>query len=517
MFRRFFSAIGRIFGFGTGFDPTPFRFPELQIDSIASDLNIEKRGLDNGNDNVPSSEQISLSAIELEIVENVGHRRNEALNKFEIELETYATRIESAKGGHHEVELLVGKAENELKNNMLIEENHLQVLLDRVEGFDKKLKAFQKRHKISGPPRDKANIWFTIAVILGSIIFESILNGYFFATRQELGYLGGIMFASIISIVNVGFAFLFGIFSCNIYMPSIFRKFLGIITLILFFVFAMCFLNPMVAHFRDVLVIPELHEELRIVIDAGEIEKVWNTALRVAWQRFEASPFGMESSDAWLLFSLGSLVSLVAFLKGHLHYDKYLGYNRVWDDKEKAIDSYASAYEDAQYTLEKLSKDAENNLRNEANRRRVNVMNAVDAVFARSGLIHGLDVFLDNCNQGATRLLRIYREANQKSRTDPPPKYFLEPHAFSKYDDSDISKAKGNRKEAEVEIKKIEKIVNDGVDKLLVARRDSLKAFPTVKEIRDQYSASVNISESDGKEKSNQPSMQEENDGSATT
>jgi hypothetical protein len=449
---------------GSRFEPDLQTFPEIMVDKLAADLRIEKRAETDARAGVPPVSAQTLSAPELEAAEAVRVLRRKALGQYEMESRAYAARVAEAGSARERVEMMVGEARNAIRNRTLDEENRLENARTRVGGLERKLRAFQERHRLDGPPRDPQNGVFVLGLVLIVGLVEVLLNGYFFAEANALGYVGGIAIAAVIAVVNVSFNYALGGQVRYLNRRNLLWKLWGLICLLAFLAFAAA-LNLAVAHFRDAL------ESL-----------IWETALIAAVDRLVAGPVDLRSFASWLVVGFGALVSLVAFWKGFTRLDPMPGYNAIHDAWEDAIDDYAEAYGDAQDALEDAFATARDKLEEEAQTRRMELRAAIDAVNASGTLARSLDGFLETCDEAANRLIRLYRDANLRVRKDEGPRYFNDVFTFPPYHAPELPE--GQREAALAEVKRIDDTLRVGVARLLAARESALDAYPTVREIK---------------------------------
>ncbi|MGB3408131.1 MAG: hypothetical protein WBA67_11615 [Jannaschia sp.] len=459
--------------FGKGksnrFEPDLQTFPEIMIDRLAADLKLEKRAEADARAGVPPSGAATLSAPELEAADAVRALRRRALSQFEMEQRAFAARIGEAGSARERVELMVGEARNAIRNLTLDEENRLENARTRVGGLERKLRAFQSRHDLDGPPRPAQNGFLAFGLILVVGLIEVALNGVFFARGNELGYIGGVGIACVIAVINVAFSYAAGANVRYLNRRNFLWKVWGIGCLALFVCFAAT-LNLAVAHFRDAL---------------GAMP--WDAALVASVDDLLAAPIDLRSLESWLIVGFGLLVSATAFWKGMTIRDPMPGYNAIHDEWEAAIDDYAESYGDAQEALEDAFGAARDKLEHEAQARRTDLKAAVDAVQQRGTLGRNLETFLDTCDEAANRLSRLYRDANLRARADDGPPYFNEAFRFPPY--LSPEPPEGDRDMALREIDRIDSVVRDGVASLLAAREHALDAYPTVREIKAGDSA----------------------------
>ncbi|RUR34775.1 hypothetical protein ELY33_00935 [Vreelandella andesensis] len=449
------------------FENSLYRFPSLKIDKIASDLRLKQRGEEDGRLNFPTEDSLSLTAVERDAVENIRNLRSAALNNFEAELESYNTRIGSVKDEKEKIELLVGKAEHEIVSISNNWENRLENQRVRVREHQDKLKKFQKKNNIEGPPRESKNIVLTIGLIAILGLIETVMNGYFFAEANPMGYLGGIILAAIIAFINISFSSIFGHFSRQINIKSMVPKLWGVVLIICFIIFA-SILNLSIAHFRDAL----------------EVQP-WEDALVSSLISLKNAPFELRSINSWLVIGFGAAVSFTSFWKTFSFSDPYPGYSRLWHENEECIDNYTDEFNEAHDELDAHFEKSSKNLRDEIFRRRDNIKSAEDALTARISLVRNLNIFLESCSEGVNKLLRIYRDANIKARSQRAPKHFEELFYFEDYKIEELKNMQIRIPEvAERELIKAEEAVQKGVAKLLKSRKEALSAFPTIRQIK---------------------------------
>ncbi|SEL00448.1 hypothetical protein [Pacificibacter marinus] len=451
---------------GIKFDPSLHRFPDINVDSIAKNLRLEKRGREDGKKNIPTSEQTTLTRAELDAVQEISNLRKEALNNFDDEMATYRTRISDAQSDSTEIKLKIADGVSKLQQLEDQEDNHLDTSRDRVQGFQMKLKHFQTKNQLVGPPRDRTPLYFTASLILFLFFIEGIINGQFFAERHDLGLVGGVGQALMISLVNIAIGFLSGIMTRYKNLKGLFHRIIGLLSLSLWLAVVLAF-NLAVAHFRDAL----------------EYES-WNGALSSAVANTLTAPLNIGSLESWMLFLVGCFITGVSFLKGYSQLDPVPGYNNLWNSVENSISEYAELYEEAAETLNNQFQSQKDELRQEVEARRSNLRSAVAAVNSRGSLSNNLTTFLNSIENCANQLIRIYREANTVARSEPVPSYFNTDHKFE-FVDFSVSKEDGLKTGfVEAEIHKMEALMNMGVERLTRAQKRSLQAFSTVQDVK---------------------------------
>ncbi len=442
--------------------PSTDRFPSIDTQVLDSRLKTESRGGKDGAHDIPPAEASTYTTAEMEIVESVADVRKKGLEYYENQIVAYASRIRAARAEREQIELRSG----ELRSKMRVEadawKGDLWNAQERVTGFQEKLDAYIERHRIVGPPRAPKNPVLMVGVLAIMLMIEVALSGLFFAEKNEMGLLGGIGIAVVISGVNVMTCLLLGFGARFVRLRGAFPKLFGLLMIALFFVEAIG-LNLMVAHFRDALsTLP------------------WTEATIKAVASVRADPLAIESLKSVIVFIFGFTVCTIAFIEGAvLWLDPRPGYNRLYDDTEKTIDDYGQLYRQAQEELTKLFAASRAELESQAQKFRARVNSALDAVGGQSSLARQLNSFIETCDVAANKLLTRYREANQRARTADRPTYFDRAHAFPIYARAaDLQGMESD--EAKAEIAKIDEIVKAGVDDILATRENAVDAFTSI-------------------------------------
>lgn len=436
-------------------------FPEILADKIAADISVEKIAREEGMCNEPPTESTVLSVTEHKIVSEVQRLRMDGFNRFNEHMETYARRLREASNSKAELraitQLVLGDYEKAVADwkNKLVNSN------ERVR--DRKLErdAFRKQHRLQRTSHDRGSILFALGLALLLVLFESLMNGYFFAAGNELGLVGGVSVAIVISIVNVGFLSILGFLSRNINHCNYFRKIIGLIWLALAITFSVIF-NLAVAHFRE-----------------ATASLPWEEAVIFSVRSFQESPFGMENIESWLLLCMGVLVCTIAFWKAWAFDDPYPDYGRVSRRLEFAREEYAELLQDAFSELEELRDDAVEELDEARRALTQNISEATDVIAARIGLGAQLNEFLSHADQVVQQILALYRATNRKARTTPAPEYFLNDYKFNAVNVPALPKSDTIKPKTE-DLTEIDQIVTATIDAITQRYSEALMSFRSI-------------------------------------
>jgi hypothetical protein len=448
--------------------PTSSVFPSIDTDGIAKDLRLEKKGQSLGEKNQPDTDNEALDATENEIIERVGLERKRGLEEYEEHLGAYSQRLAQASSSRIGIEKAVGRATTNFEAMVSVWKNNLINHRDRVRERSLEKDKFRANNNLSHrTAHDRWPVLFSLALLALALLLEAVFNGYFFAQRNALGFLGGALVAVIVSFVNVSWSAVSGYLSRNLSHVAFLKKIAGLLVFVGWAVFFVCF-NLAVAHFRDSL------EGL-----------AWQEATQRALTKFISSPIGLASIESWLLVAMGVFISVLAFWKGYRLDDPYPDYGRVWRQHEEAREHYAAEFSQAQENLAVMRDEAADELEAAAHGAKASIDDAVEVLFARRGLQAHLTNFLDHCDQSTNRLLSIYRDANRLSRSDAAPKHFSKEFRFERTDAPHFGGDPKQRDAALKETKRIQKIVEGGINRIFNSCSEAIKAFDEIEAIED--------------------------------
>ena len=433
-------------------------FPDINVDSIAASLRLEREGSKRGEKNQPVSDEVKLDMIEQEVVDHVAEFRHMGINNFQEHSQVYSDRIARAAGISTNIQTAVGDAETNFMaeintwNGILANErSDRQLVGEEFEDFRNENRLRRTAHEGGGLLQ-----WFVVSLII--LVVESVLNGVFFANAHTLGLLGGVSTAIVISISNIIVAAIVAWTSRNFNHRRFGRKLIGALAFLCGVAFVPVF-NLFVAHFRN----------------AAEAGKPWGEAAGHAIQRIQLNPLGLESIDAWILGMVGILAAIVAGWKTYYSGDPYPGYGRVWRKMRNARDAYAQRNEDAISTVIEKRDEAVDALQLASENAKAQIAEAVSASNEMVSLRGQLRSFLEQCNQKVNLLLTIYRNANQEKRTTPTPVHFPEDFYFEPYK-TEQPQVSQNPADATA-IQQLDKVITEAIDRIYVACKKAIESF----------------------------------------
>jgi len=323
------------------------------------------------------------------------------------------------------------------------EERLRQLYLDYDEKL-RDLRYFQKQNGIFRAPNystvtDKT---ISVALMLILIFVESGINAAFFTEVGGAGLVLGFVIAAGVSIVNVIIPFFCGFFALrNVRSHShavrVFSMVAILITAVIIFWF-----NVGVANYRE----------------SGQEQNIPDLANRIV-----ENPFGLEQPQSYLLFFVGVMVALAAFVKGYYFDDAIPGYAGVARRHDAARDAYFSAIAKLKDSLLSASISKEiTRLLSDSDKFKRQVLRAKQLINGYNGVINFARERHEMYHTGLVHYLKVYRGANCAVRTHPAPARFeefpeLRPMDLKPLDQETLSKV--NDQELHLEV--LDKAMHD--------------------------------------------------------
>ncbi|TIX86188.1 MAG: hypothetical protein E5V21_01805, partial [Mesorhizobium sp.] len=394
------------------FKETTQLFVSLNVDKLAKDLDLVAEGKKLGSQNQPPKAAKPYDAVEDAVLERIGEEQKEAHQTVEDHLQTFAGRLASL-----DFEDQFGMIN--IANSSSVSNFRAAVSggVDDLHGLRKALNDaetehawFKDKHKLiraARMPHGGAHT-FRVSLLVFLFMVETGMNAIFLATGNEQGYFGGILVAAAFSFANIGIALLVSIFCARLVTHrSWFVKSIGALFIAGYAALAVT-INLGLAHYREV------SESLAEGAGTIVMDRLWeNTA-------------GLEDVNSWLLFIVGLLFGIFAFIDGWFVLDPYPGYAGV----EKRRNAARENYRDSKAELvEKLQE-----VRDEHNETVKDIIKGLGArqrehraiVESRAKLLALFAQHQEQLERACNKLISIYREANVEAREDPAtvPKYF---------------------------------------------------------------------------------------------
>ena len=391
--------------------PSIERFPPLNTEKIAKDLNLEERGTERGKDNLPAKDDETFDVVEEEILQVVRDEIHKSRVRFETNQSTYEDRYyrlyNLREYGTFETE--ARNSLSEFKKDVDDGLNQLQIVSEQLKETADERRSFKAKNKLDRTahyPDGGVTVlrWGLIALLF---LIESFANANFLAKGSDYGLIGGWVEAIAISFLNIGFALIIGLSVIReMWHRNFFRKLWGLFGLCLWVAFTVVF-NLLVAHYREA---------------AGIITEISG----FVFSEFVADPFGIDEFQSWMLFGIGVLFAVITLLDALKMDDLYPFYGKLTRKYERLRIQYKNLRSDlidlnteTRTNLTDLLSSATEETDKHSSERKVILINCNDEQRAFKN-------FLEKCNQDCNHLLNTYRAANTASRSDPAPSYFAE-------------------------------------------------------------------------------------------
>lgn len=405
--------------------PSIQTFPPLNIDQIANELRLVTRAKENGENNIPAQDSDVEDSAEVDILAEIELRARKAEEDYRSQIELYDGRIQRALISADKRALIDAAGENALSDFKVQATDDLDQLYNasqEVKGRENEFETFRKIHNIVRLPNIvSSKEWrFRCLVLAVFLVFESIINGLFFAKGSEAGLIGGVTQAFTLSMLNVGFAVLYARYGLPLVHVRGRVMIVGILITLLFVIWVIG-INLLTGHFRDLY-----------IHNLGQV-KVTDLL-----SQFRAAPLFLPGDvQSLLLIGLGILLNLASLIEAAGLDDLYPGYGAIGKRHVDANSAYADhkarclagLTQRRNSAIEIMSRIIE-----EIPKTKYELRLAVEG---RSRLHENYRAYLRHLAESYARLLQRYREANVRARSEsqPPPARFLSrpmmPHFLS--------------------------------------------------------------------------------------
>lgn len=392
------------------FDFQRFEFPRLDIDAVAERLRLHELAQQNGRDELPPPDARTFDGPQERIVQFIRGEVSRISANYETSLAGTNRRIQAID---------VPSRVQELKALPSAFEAGLAALTQRIrfelagalrsarEARDE-YERFRSERGLVRAPRYPDSHLYHFAVLFAVAVIEGLVNAIFFARGNDLGLLGGTLYALLMAGVDVFVVFRLGRWIGAVTAREWHYRLAGFTAALVFVAWAIGF-NLLVGHVREAL-----------QVDA-------ETAMRTAWAAFQEAPLGLDQADSWLLVAIGFALSVVAMGDGLRWDDPCPGYgehHRRWQLAEREAEHWRMTWrEHASRQREEAQQRIASALR-DARREVVALESAIDT---KALLLRNIRTFASHYEESCNALIQDYRDENRRCRTTPVPPYFGRP------------------------------------------------------------------------------------------
>lgn len=383
----------------------------IDTGKIARELDLVRKGRDNGQHEMPKSDGATFDDVELSAIQFIESEwRSESGNVVD-ELRTYAARLQSFNV-ESKLRRLMLRAEGALvalradHHEAVQELGHLKAQFAET---NTEYKGFRERHRLTETPaRNPSSRWTTIGLLVLLIALESTLNGFFFAEGAKLGLIGGIGTAVGISVVNIVLAFLVGLGPARwINHRNWLVKLFG-----LAFTFAgaaiLVALHAFAAHLRDTST---------ALLPPAEV-------MKAAVQSLTTTPWILTDLNSYYLFAFGILCAGITIWKGYAFDDPYPGYGRQYRRREQARRDYGDEHAQVFDSLRDIKDETIRDIDSGIKCIPKYPQEAASIIASRSALLTSFKTYEGSVATAVNQLLAMYRAGNIATRSTPEPPYF---------------------------------------------------------------------------------------------
>ncbi|WP_032936464.1 hypothetical protein [Mesorhizobium sp. WSM3626] len=393
-------------------------FSSLDVAKIDRDMDLAGRGKERGEGNQPPKTAKNLDDLEHAIIERVEDEKKASYHTLEDNLQLLGGRL--AGLDFEEQFGLIRQANaasvSDFKASVTVGLDELHGLRRALDDAEKEHAWFKEKHGLVRAARVQhgAAHLLRLSLLLLLFLVETGMNGSFLAKGNEQGFFGGILEAAAFSFINIGAALLLAVFCARLVTHrSVFGKLVGIFSIVVYVALAVT-INLALAHYREVS---------GSLADGAGTEVIRNML---------ANPAGLMDVKSWLLFAIGLMFSIFAFIDGWFVLDPYPGYagveNRLVRKRQDYIDRKRELIEELQDVRDDHNEKVEDIVKELGSRRREH--RAI--VDHRSRLLALFAQHQDQLERACNQLLSKYREANIQARKEPAPKHFGAPYKLDR-------------------------------------------------------------------------------------
>lgn len=386
-------------------------FGQLDVDKIAKELELEKKGTQKGEKNQPASSSQVPDEVETSIQDKIESAKKTAHHLAENELFTYNERISNLDFEGHFAELRQAgpKAIIDIQTALQISLNDMFTRRHKLLDIENEFKKFRERNILRDrtakvtTSSERVLRYLIIAII---VILETYFNGTNLAKTNDQGLLGGVFEAAAFAALNVGFSIIITIFGIKqIIKKGFLWKIWGILSL-LAWTAVVFIINIFLAHYRET--------ETRLSEGAG----------KQIMEEILSNPFSLSEVGSWVLFSIGVLFALITLVDVIKFSDIFPGYTAVQLKVDNEQADYKEEFERAVESLEEIKDQYHDDLdkigQDLSLRRR-----ELDTIMSnRARLMSLYYAHHDQLQRSSNALLSFYYEANRAVRKTNVPKRF---------------------------------------------------------------------------------------------
>ena len=399
----------RLFRPGHDYLPGTTIFRDIDIELVAGDLKLEECGERDGSGNLPASDSSTLAVTENAVARKVRQYWDEAAQGARRAHESLSGRWASLSS---EAEIDTLLAEPKVVASTLSEvaregSDRLEGLYRTVGVRQLDLERFREAEGITRPHHPPRALVFKLLPVVVAFAIELAINVSAFANGEEFGLAGAMFKVIALPFLNFGItAVLVFAFGRHVVRRPAWAKIIGALGFFVAVLWAL-FFNLTISHWRDSL-------GTQMSIEAG----------RTAWAAMMSNPFGLADLNSWLLFLAGLGAGLLGGVEAWIWKDPHPGYSRRLEALHTAEEDYNEARAWFLARLGQISTNATSALRDALTKAATAAQRRPELAAQASALAEDLNLYRQHLQGVADDLVAIYREANVRTRSTPPPEHF---------------------------------------------------------------------------------------------
>ena len=365
-------------------------------------------GADDGSNNFPSPDAKAYASSAEQDIRTLC--QDEISKQFDALIERISkarAEITTARNSvPNDIVNVAGNIKVELNNILGQHKSDIAEAADEVERRGRDFRRFRVLNEVNYEPNYDPSLVNLGGTAFLVIAIESAANAYFFGQASATGLAGGFFTAAMVSLVNVVFGFLTGLWVLRQFNHiKRWRLILAIPSLALLLPGAFVF-NLIVGQYR---------EALQKNPDALILETVPNALAHL---------LDIKSFESMILILLGLIIFSLSVAKGYRVWDPYPGYM----SKHKAL---RIAIEQRDYEQEWANKQVEERIGGELTAFAKigpllrSIRGQIDSSWQSiEGGITAINSQIAQIEQAGNDAIRLYRTANEEVRNAPAPAYF---------------------------------------------------------------------------------------------
>jgi hypothetical protein len=391
--------------------PSMERFPPLDINRLEEELKIKENARERGVKELPRSDAESPDAEELTIRRRIEEEALQARDHVSRELKSLNARVGAYRleGKRFLIETIAKDAVANFRSAADQGVNQLTLDLQRARDNHKHRRKFKLENRLERPVKESSGTVLKVGILLLLGLFETGINGTYFATGLDAGIVGGISVALCIAALNIFIGGVAGgIAFREVRHVRPIRKVSGLLGIAAYSVLLVGF-NLMVSQYRLAL--------------QGEFPE---QAAGIAWNAIVGLNLSMDF-DGLIVTVVGIVFSAIAAFDVFAMRDAYPGYSRVENAYRTAAQDYSYDQRDVIEQLGEIKDASVAQLKMQRESLPIAAQNVEAAMAEAKQLVDEYKTYLRSMSQVTTAMVRRYRDDNAVSRTTPVPAYFHQP------------------------------------------------------------------------------------------